>query len=94
MAKVDADSVVRRHPDLPYRVVDDEVVMLDLDQGKYFGLDSVGSRIWELAEQPVSVGDLCTRLLEEFDVSAEQCLEDVLGFLEQMVEHELVEVVS
>src|SRR5438132_10698078 len=72
--------------------VDDDLVMLDPERSMYFGLDRVGNRIWELLERPRSVGDLCSALEEEFDVTPETCRADVLVFVEQLSDAELVEI--
>jgi hypothetical protein len=72
--------------------VDGELVMLDPRRSRYYGLDAIGNRIWDLLEQPRSVGDLCSQLQGEFDVSAEACRTDVLALLEEMDRENLVEV--
>lgn len=70
----------------------DELVMLDPDQGRYYGLDAVGNRIWELLEEPRSVADLCAALSREFAVDAASCRRDVLTFLEQLAASQLLDV--
>lgn len=66
-------------------------VMLDIETGKYFNLGEVGGRIWELLEQPTSVKDLVSTLVQEYDVAEEKCLEDIVPFLEKMVDRGLIE---
>ena len=82
--------VARRDEPLTARV-DDDLVMLDPRQSRYFGVDPTGRRIWELLEEPRSVESLCTALQDEFEVSAETCRADVLAFLEQMSDAGLLE---
>ena len=59
----------------------DEAVILNLDSGVYYGLNEVGARVWELIQQPQSFSGLCSILLEEYDVSAEACKEDLKKIL-------------
>ena len=66
-------------------------VMLDIETGKYFNLGEVGGRFWELLEQPTSVKDLVSTLVQEYDVAEEKCLEDIVPFLEKMVDRGLIE---
>lgn len=66
------------------------IVMLDIESGKYFNLGEVGGRIWEILEQPTSVKDLVSTLVQEYDVTEEQCLEDIVPFLEKMLNRGLV----
>jgi Coenzyme PQQ synthesis protein D (PqqD) len=90
--RLDPLTVVVRSSEPLSAAVDDELVMLDLAQSRYFGLDAVGRRIWALIEEPTAVGALCTRLQGEFDVAGEKCRADVLAFLERMRDEGLVDV--
>ena len=66
--------------------------MLDPEGGRYFGLDPVGRRIWELIEAPISVEALCGVLTSEFDIDLETCRREVLPFLQRMHEADLVDL--
>ena len=70
--------------------VDGELVMMDIESGNYIGLSPVGTRIWELLEQPRSVGDLTATLEAEYDVPSEVCRAETSAFLEQLVQNGLV----
>ncbi len=74
--------------------LEDETVILDLDAGIYSGLDAVGTRIWQLLEGEQSVAALRTVLLEEYEVSVEQCQQDLLVFLQSLATQNLIEVRS
>ena len=68
----------------------DEMVMMDLDQGKYFSLNPVATRIWDLLEVSLTVEELCGRLQEEYEVDAARCLEEVSEHILEMVRLGLV----
>jgi hypothetical protein len=87
-----AETVIVRRPEPLTAPVDAELVMLDTRKSLYFGLDRVGRRIWDLLEEPRSIGALCATLEGEFEVAPERCRADVLAFVEQMREADLVEV--
>ncbi len=70
----------------------DEAVILNLDSGIYYGLNEVGARVWELIQQPQSFSGLCSILLEEYDVSAEACKEDLKKILLDLKAASLIEV--
>jgi len=72
--------------------IDGETVMMSIQNGEYYGLDDIGSRIWELIEKPVKVSDLIDTLLEKFDVDRETCERDVLKFLNELNEDKILEV--
>jgi hypothetical protein len=86
------DSVVSSRPDLVAAPMDDKLVMLDLAQGKYFGLDNIATVIWTAIAAPVRVADLCAELVERYDVAPETCQADTLEFLNWLREEGLVEV--
>jgi Coenzyme PQQ synthesis protein D (PqqD) len=68
--------------DVLSRVLDGEAVLLDLATGKYFGLNPVGTRVWELLGAGHNLGEVRATLLAELDVEA-GVLE---GDLEELVE--------
>lgn len=69
-----------------------EVAILDLKVGVYYGLDEVGARVWELIQEPKSVGDVRDVLVEEYDVAPERCERDLFALLERLAERGLIEV--
>ena len=69
-----------------------EVVVLNTDNNQYFGLEQVSGRIWQLLTVEQSVGQLVETLVQEFDVSKEQCLADTLVFLESAQARGLVQI--
>ncbi|RPH33404.1 MAG: lasso peptide biosynthesis PqqD family chaperone [Bacteroidales bacterium] len=87
-------SAIKRNPELVSTDVDGEKVMMSVENGEYFGLDPVGSRIWELIENPIRIESLINLLLEEFDVSREQCENDSFEFLNELLEKNLLVVID
>lgn len=69
-----------------------ETVVLNLVDGNYYSLDPVGARIWELVQTPSRVADVEATLLDEFEVEQEQCRNDLVQLLEQLLELGLLEV--
>jgi len=72
------------------QVADDEAVLLDIESGSYFALNSVGGRIWELCDGTRSVHDLVAAICEEFDVTADTARADTLEVLEQLKRENLL----
>ncbi len=67
-----------------------ETVILNMQDGTYYGLNETGTRVWELLGEPRSVEELQHVLLDEYDVSPEQCMDDLLAMLRDMEKHDLV----
>jgi hypothetical protein len=74
------------------RVVDGEAVILNLDSGIYFGLDSVGTRMWELLAEHGSTESAITPLLAAYDVEEKQLREDLDALARKLAEHGLVTI--
>lgn len=89
---VNNSAVVRRNPTIIHAELEGEVVLLNADTGKYHGLDKTGTRIWNLLEEDTSVPDLCRQLREKYEVSEEQCMADLILFLEIMAENRLIDI--
>ena len=66
-AEISPSSVVSRNPEMIFTDLDDTVVMMDPDEGRYYELDPVGSRIWALLETARPVAQVCDRLVDEYD---------------------------
>ena len=74
--------------------LDGEVVLMSLDQGRYYGMDRIGTRIWQLLETPFVVSDLCDQLRKEYDANPEECERDVMAFLDQLSKANLLKVMD
>jgi hypothetical protein len=73
-------------------LADEDVVILNLKDNTYYGLDPVGGRVWSLIRQPRRVAEVRDQLLAEFDVDAERCTRELLALLEDLAAHGLIEV--
>ena len=75
--------------------VDGEMVLLDMESENYFGLDSVGTSIWQAIEAQDGVLDKVLHvLLEEYDVSEEVLTEDLLAFVKKLAKSGLIKIVQ
>lgn len=68
-----------------------ETVMMDIATGKYYNLGEVGGSIWTLLENPCTLTALVEALTKEYNVTAEQCRQDVVPFLSKMQTLGLIE---
>lgn len=71
---------------------DGDVAILNLKDGVYYGLNSVGGRIWNLIQEPKMVAEVRDILLEEYHVEREQCTQEVIAVLEDLLNRGLIEV--
>ncbi len=85
-------QVQRRAELLANDLSESEMVMLDITGGTYYGIKDVGKAIWDHIESPVTVDDLCERLVEQFAVEPEVCRKETTAFIESLHERGLIVV--
>ncbi len=69
----------------------DETVVLNLQTGRYCGLNSTATRFWELVAEGASVSDAVDRLVEEFDVERAELEADLGALIEELLRLGLIE---
>jgi hypothetical protein len=84
MSAIDLDTLVSRAQGFTTAPVQDDLMMLNVEQGAYYSLDPIAAEIWNMLEQPARASELVERLQKRYAVTPEQCRSDVLAFLEEM----------
>jgi hypothetical protein len=69
-----------------------EAAILNIKNGVYYGLDSVGAHIWNLMQEPRAVSDIQNAITSEYDVEPERCARDLFGLLNKLLDEGLIEV--
>lgn len=69
-----------------------ETVILNLDTGVYWGLDPVGTRVWQLLQKQPRVGAVLETMLGEYDTAETRLRKDLLDLLTNLMKNGLVEV--
>jgi hypothetical protein len=86
------DSRIRISDDVLWQELQGEAVLLNLKTGVYFGLNPIGTRIWELLADNSMIRDVVDAIVGEYDVAAQVCAEDVIALIADMQKHSLVTV--
>jgi len=76
--------------DVMFRILGDEAVILNLASGVYFGLDSVGTRMWQLISEHGSTDKVVEAMLEEYEVEEGKLRDDLEKLMQQLSEKGLV----
>ncbi len=72
--------------------VDDEMVLLDMNSENYFGLDEVGTAIWQAMQEKENLKEVFEVLLEQYEVEEDILKNDLITFVEKLEESGLVKV--
>jgi Coenzyme PQQ synthesis protein D (PqqD) len=81
-------------PEVLFRVLGDESVILNLKTERYLGLNESGTRMWTVLNNSTSIQAAYETLLAEFEVDGEQLRRDLDEFLDELLEQQLIEVVT
>ena len=92
LVSIGLDNNIKQVAGLVSADMDGEKVMMNIEKGKYYGLDGIGSRIWELIESPHTVRDVVGVLLKEYNVEEKNCQQDVLAFINKLYVQGLVDI--
>jgi hypothetical protein len=72
--------------------VGEDTVILQLEDGVYFGLDPVGTSIWRLLQVRRTVAEIRDRIVEEYEVDAVRCERDLVALLRDLAARRLIEL--
>ena len=77
--------------DLKYVFIDQDLIILGRQEKQYFSLNEVGTKIWCLLQtQTHSVYELSEKIFQTYEVSKAQCQIDIIKFIKEMMQHQLI----
>ena len=85
MTDLTLSTRLQRNPDLMSAEMDGELVMMSVENGAYYGIGGVGSRIWTLLAAPISLTEIVQAISRDYEVDAATCEADVLAFAGDLV---------
>lgn len=81
---IELNNIITKNYDIDDTELDGEKVMMNIEKGKYFMINEVGSSIWDYIEEPTSVNDIIKKLCSEYEVEEVICKNSVLNFLTEL----------
>ncbi len=89
-ADIRDQTLIRRNSSLLIAAVHDEIVMMNIESGRYYGLDDIGTDIWRRLETPLAFTDLIDGLAADYYAERAVIAEDTRKLLELMAKHHVV----
>lgn len=89
---INLDTIINKNLEIDDTDLDGEKVMMNLDKGEYFMMNEVGSRIWDIIEQPMNVRQVIETLRGEYEVDEEACKDTVIEFLGRLDNANLISI--
>lgn len=87
------DCEIIRNLEIDDTNIDGETVMMDIENGEYYALNEVGTRVWELTKEKIKINNIISTLLEEYDVNENKCRESIISFIERLYCNDLIKFV-
>ena len=84
------DDPVTINGDVVFKEIDGEAVLLDIQRGMYYGLDPIGTRVWQTLVEHGSARPVVASLVEEFDVTQDTLEGDIRRLLGELTANDLI----
>jgi hypothetical protein len=85
-------SHVQIPSDVLFQELEGESVLLNLQSERYYGLDDIGTRLWQLLAENGDVAAACEQLVKEYDVEEDILRQDVAQLITKMADAGLVQL--
>jgi hypothetical protein len=92
MPELTLDCIVQRDPEIIAAEADQDLVMVSIANGTYYGVSDVARAIWQAIEQPRKVSDLVDDLSCSYNVDRSKCEAETLSFLRDLLSERLLQV--
>ncbi|MGH9409294.1 MAG: PqqD family protein [Vicinamibacterales bacterium] len=79
-------------PDVLFRMLGDEGVLVNLRTEQYLGVNEIGARMWQALGASASIEDAFDQLAQEYEVEPAQLRTDLVEFIDLLLGQHLIEV--
>jgi len=79
-------------PEILFQELSGEAVVLNLENGHYYGLDEVGTRMWALLAEHGQLAPVINILLQEYDVDEDRLRTDLQSLIDDLIEQGLLRI--
>lgn len=91
----DLDKIPQKNTELAWRVIDNEVVIIPLDEQtsnskKIIFLNESGTIVWEMVNGKNKIKDIIEKIIKEYDVSQKEAEEEVINFINKLRKNNLI----
>jgi hypothetical protein len=89
------DRIYKKNESFVFRKIEDETILVPIkdnvgDMGSLYNLNEVAAFVWEQLDGHKSLGDIKQRLIEEYEVSAEEAEDDLSEYIARLTEIDAV----
>jgi hypothetical protein len=86
------NSIIQRDPEVIAAEAEEDLIMVSITTGYYYGISNVAREIWDAIERPKRVSDLVHDLTASYHIDQPSCEDQTLSFLKALLDEGLVQV--
>lgn len=90
--QITLNSKVKISDEVITRNIDGEILLLNLQTNGYYGLNDIGTRIWDLLKEYKSLEKVTGLFLEEYEINEEDFKKDLISFVTTLKQNQFIEV--
>ncbi|MBN2406164.1 MAG: PqqD family protein [Elusimicrobia bacterium] len=84
------DDKITKNPDVTWREVDGEAVLLNLENDYYYSMNEIGTKIWAMLNKGKTQKQIIAAIMEEFDADKKQVELDIKQFIKDMKKEDII----
>ena len=88
------ETTIIRNQELLFESLDDELVLMSIENAKFYGMNETSKRIWEIIAEPQPIKEVCAFLLAEYEIDEETCQAKVLEVAQKLIDSNLAHIVE
>lgn len=82
------------HANIIHEKIEGEVVILNLDNGSYYGLAGCANEIWQLVNSDLTLADIIAQISKRYAGNTEEINSSITSFINQLVEEDLLVILE
>ncbi len=87
---VQSNQLTINQRDVIYETFDDEVVLINLDNGNYYSIADTAAQVWSFIEAGYSVDDIVNEMAQLYQGGEEDIEGAVNAFISELIQDELI----
>jgi hypothetical protein len=84
------ETILKRAPNVPWRMIDGKGILVDLESGYYFSLNTTGQFIWGEIDGKRTIAEIARRVVDRFEIDEQTALRDCVELADRLADHGLV----
>ena len=87
---LEKSNIIYRNDEILINEVDGETVMMSIENGTYYGMNPTGNFVWNILDQERSIEEIVNKIIEIFSLTEDQCISDVLPFIQSLIDEKII----